>query len=362
MKILFVWAAAEFSIMDVARGYRDAFVRAGHDVADFRLYERYKFIEASLNNTGARAQLNTGHAFEMEVSKIASEGVIVEAMKRKPDLVFIVSALGFHPNGLWLLKTWNEQLQAGGDPGFKIAVLFTESPYEDKPQANFASLCPAMTVFCNDKTSAIARGWNYLRHAHDPRVHRPVEPDVEQACDVLMIGTGWPERQQLFEAIDWTGINLRLAGIWPGLRGDDCVSPLKDVYREGCIDNEHTPPIYCAAKVNVNIHRAGLTAYSVGPRVIELAACGAYQVTDYRPELDDLFETAGGGLGIDTFSTPQELEAVIRAALADPGMRHARAAFQRSRVARDTFDQRLTEIFRVLGCEADARVAPLLAV
>lgn len=365
MRVLFVWTAAEFSIMDVARGYRDAFVRAGHDVVDFRLYERFKFIEASMRNSNVRETLHAArpddpNLFEMEVSKIATETVIIEAMKMKPDLVFIVSALGFHPNGLWLLKTWNEQLQAS-EPGFKCAVLFTESPYEDKGQANFASIYPAMTVFCNDKFSAAKHGWHYLRHAHDPLIHRPVAPDEEKACDVLMIGTGWPERQAFFEAIDWTGINLRIAGLWPGLHGDDCESPLKPYYVFGCIDNEHTPALYCGAKVNLNMHRRSDVAYSVGPRVIELAACGAYQLTDYRLELDDLFPSVGGELWIDTFETSFELSERIRFALANPEWRRIMAEKQRAAVVSETFDHRLVEIFRVLGCEAETRVAPLLA-
>jgi spore maturation protein CgeB len=87
--------------------------------------------------------------------------------------------------------------------------------------------------------------------------------------------------------------------------------------------------------VNISVHRSqryadGVRviddgeAYSAGPRTWELAACEAFQVSDYRQEIADVF-----GDAIPFYDTPKELEVLLRRAIDDPVWRQEQAARQR---------------------------------
>ena len=317
MRILFVWSSAEFSTWDVARGYRNALERQGyHEIKDYRLYARMKYHADALGKKGENIDL---------LSRVSSENILVEALKHRADVVFIVSAMALHPDAVWLLR----QVK------IKTVVLFTESPYNDAQQREFHAVYPEMTCLVNERTSA-TDGWGYLAHAYDHIIHVPT-PASEPPCDVLMIGTLWSERIQFLEQIDWTGINLRLIGTWvaPPCPQD---SPLGKFYEDGCVRNADTPGCYASAKICLNIYRAHPTAESLNPRAYELAACGAFQLTDWRAEQPEVF---GESLGPSvTFKSPEELEEKIRWFLAHPQERETVARQARERVHGHTFDTR----------------------
>lgn len=322
MRILFVWPSADFSVSDVARGYRAAFIRQGHEIRDYELARRILYHRRAV-----------GEAFREDpraVSKQACETILVEAIYHRADLVVIVAGLYFHPVGLQLLR-WG---------GFRTAAFFTESPYEDENQVEWCAHDPEMTVFTHEEMSAVRYGWRYLPHAFDPAIHHPRQPSPAEACDVLMIGTGWPERQQFLEAVDWMGIRLVIRGLWSGISP---ASPLYPFYREGCIDNAQVPALYASAAICLNFHRAHPDAVSLNPRAYELAACGAFQVSDWRRDVDRVF-----GGAVPTFETPQQLEQQIRRYLAQPAERQRLAAEARARVSRDTFDERAAVLMAAL--------------
>jgi spore maturation protein CgeB len=331
MKILFVWTAAQFSVLDVARGYRLALAKAGHDVVDYRLSRRIMYHARALGETKAK---DIGL-----VARLASENVLLEAIRNQVDVVVIIAAIYFHPDGIWFLARC----------AFPTIVVFTESPYCDGKQVDFAQVHPKMLCGTNERTSAARYGWTYLRPAYDPDVHKPVDPDPEQACDVLMIGTGWKERIRLLEGVDWTGIKLRLLGFWKsaGFVGKD--SPLAPFIEEKAVSNSDVPRYYASAKICLNSHRAGDGAESVNPRVVEAAACGAFQLSDARAEMTEHFqwgETAWPSTApvIPTFDDSKGLEILIRTYLADDDRRRSHATQARKCVQGETFDVRVATL------------------
>lgn len=343
MKVLFCWPAAEFSVSDVARGYRKALVAAGHDIRDYNISARMRYHAKAL---GEKAEdLAT-------VSKQASETILLEAMYHGADLVFIVSALIFHPVAIALLRMAR----------VPTAILHTESPYEDDKQAEWNAANENIWSFTHDSFSAETRGWGYLPHAYDPGIHRPTrsslwiddarqvhthfenDPEPGYESDVLFIGTGWQERISFFESIDWTGINLRLLGLWPALSE---TSPLRRFYTEGCVDNEEAVKYYRSAKICLNFHRAHPDARSLNPRGYELAATGAFTLTDVRSDGVKLF---GGSQ--PTFSTAEDLSSLVRKYLADPEARRRCAVQARACVKHETFDTRVATLFATLQSAA----------
>ena len=83
-----------------------------------------------------------------------------------------------------------------------------------------------------------------------------------------------------------------------------------------------TAALYRAAKIGLNLHRSSATygrnmprilhAESMNPRAYELAATQSFQISDWRPEVQETFVGA-----VPTFQSAAELERLIRA-LSEP--------------------------------------------
>ena len=321
MKILLAWAAAPFSIRDVTTGLRGALIRADHDVRDYRLDNRLELMTRAFPEA-----LQQGH----EICRMATENVLAEATYHEADLVVVTSGLSFHEIGLWLLDRY----------GIQTAVVLTESPYADAAQKAWVSRYPALHVFTQERTSAAKYGWHYLPAAYDPTFHKPTEPDQDETCDVLFVGTGWQERQTLFKGVDWSGIHVRMRGLFPCMTDE---SPLKPFYEEGCISNAELPRAYAACKIALNPYRHDDVAESMNPRAYELAACGVFQLSDARAESTELF-----GSSVPTYRTAAELEALIRYYLDHPLERQAKADAARALVQGQTFDRRVADIMKIV--------------
>lgn len=334
MRVLFVWSAAEWSVFDVARGFHDALVAAGHEVYNYRLYNRIEFAARGLYGLPGKLSEN-----QPLISRLACEGLVVEALANEVEVIILASAVAVHPNGVIIAKR----------AGFPVAVLHTESPYEDENQAEFSQWCDV--TFTHERFSAERYGWHYLPHAYDPAVHHPVRRDKRKVpiltangksstCDVLMLGTGWPERTDLLAAIDWTGIDLRILGVWPDIKKGH---PLERFYTNGVVDNKAAPRLYAASKICLNFHRNHPRAESLNPRAYEIAACGGFQLSDPRAEVGEIF-----GDSVPTFTNAAELQHQIRHYLAHPAERKAMAERARLQVQGHTFTVRAAEMINVI--------------
>ena len=317
-----VHASADFSTADVGHGYLRALRRQGHDVEEFRTTNRIKFFALGLMQSPDPKLADD----QLLVSRLACEGIVVEALRHRAELVVVTAGGGIHPDGLELLNR----------AGFPIAVVFTESPYEDEHQLTYARHCGH--VFCNDAVSARRYGWTWLPPAYDAEVHQPYPFDPKEACDVLIIGSGWPERQELLEQINWRGIDLRIRGYWPGIRSR---SKLRSRYEAVIIENREAARMYSSAKICLNFHRFDPRAETLNPRAYELAACGAFQISDWRPGLVEVF-----GESVPSYHQPAELERLIRHYLRDEGARRMMAEHQRRQVLEGghTFDDRAARL------------------
>jgi spore maturation protein CgeB len=328
LRILFVDTAVDISIADSARGYLGAIKRQGHDVYHFRTSARIRFAVAALKGSG-NEELTKDFSL---ISRMASEMIVVEALKHRADLIVVSSGLGLHQDGLELLTR----------AGFPIALILTESPYEDGHQERAARHCGH--VFTNDLASATTHpDWHYLASAYDPEYHHPFPHDPEEDIDVLFVGTGWPERQTLLEGVNWDGINLRIMGMWPGM---DEASPLWPFLFDAQVSNDETARLYSSAKIAVNHHRADPKAVSLNPRGYELGGCGVFQISDWRPEIGDVY-----GSTVPTYRDSAELEKAIRGALSwTPQTLKSKSIKQRERLiaGKHTFDDRAAQLISII--------------
>ena len=344
MKIFYVWSAARYAVHDVATGYATAFERAGHDVHHFRLYTRLEWYASASAAVGEPDTRETVGRFV----KVCSDLMVAEFLRhgQDADMIFIVSGIALHPDVLWMLKQMKRTIP--------VAILLTESPYVDDAQHYLAQFCDV--VFTTERVSAEKYGWHYLRHAYEPAVHHTGAADADLACDVVMIATGFQDRLRVMEAIDWGNIDFRLMGNWPEIDDSGAGHPLYRYYNPTIVPNERAVDWYRAATISLNLHRKGAHAESANPRTYELAACGAFQLASWRPEIEEIF-----GDSVAMFQTPQDLQRLMYYWL-NPGTEQERkdkAERSRQLVQGETFDARASE---VLSCVVSKPQAALAAV
>ncbi|MCC7372530.1 MAG: glycosyltransferase [Chloroflexi bacterium] len=346
LRLLLVHPGADWSTADVFDGYRAALLDLGHTAAAFNLHVRLARADAWLTWNWRRAGKPDPKPSRGDVYYLAGCDVVSAALQGNVDWVVIFTGSYLHPDTLVQLRR----------AGRRVALVLTESPYEDDWQRRIIPY--ADVVFTNERASVNALRTTtpnvyYLPHAYDPARHRPDladDPDVP-AHDVVFVGTGFPERLEALAAVDWTGIDLGLYGTYELLGSR---SKLRQYVRDGVIDNARAAALYRKAKIGLNLYRQSVTchresprilgAQSMNPRAFELAACGAFQISDARAEVAEVF----GGL-VPTFTDPAELGALVRRWLADDAGRAAIRAAVPERIARSTFAHRAAQVAAFLA-------------
>jgi len=333
LSLLMINPGASYATMDVHTGYRDALRALGHTVREYHLDQRIDDVGLYLKSVYRRKRLGAPPS-ALILTKACAD-IIPQALYHHVDGVVIVSAMYLHPDTLVLLRR----------AGIPTALLLSESPYDDAFQSRIVPY--ADVVFTNERTSVpVLRHANpnthYLPHAHDPAKHR-ADPQPGDAAvpahDVLFIGSMFEERANLLGAVDWTGLDF-------GLYGECGILPSRHRLRKhikgGIVANAVAAALYRKARIAINLYRTSRGfgvgvehidhAESLSPRMVELAACGAFTVSERRAEGDEVF-----GWMVPTFSTPQELGDRIRHYLDRPDERAALAARLPGCVADRTF-------------------------
>jgi spore maturation protein CgeB len=344
MKLLLVHPGASFSTHDVYAGYRDALRAQGHTLREYLLDARIDEAGAFLTFRHRRAKLGRPPA-KLIVGKACAD-IVGHALYHAVDWVLIFSAMYCDPDMLVMLRR----------AGVRVALIFSESPYDDEPQARVAPV--ADIVFTNERASVpVLRRANsnthYLPHAHDPDRHRPADAgDDVPEHEVLFVGTLFQERIDLLSAVDWSGIDL-------GLYGHFSLLPsrhrLRRYVQGGIVDNATTAALYRRAKIGLNLYRtscgfgrdaprlAAGQAESLNPRAYELAACGAFHLSDHRAEIPEIF-----GPLVPTFASVEELARLVRVYLAREDWRRDVARRLPATVAAHTYAARAESLVSTL--------------
>lgn len=348
MKILTIHPGASYSTADVYNGIVKALGRQGHEVFRYNLDGRIESSGAYLHYH-RRREMRRGREMPRilpaHVLLHAAQDVLARALWNDVDMVLVISGMYLHPDYMLLMRK----------AGLQVGVLLTESPYDDERQGPFIET--ASIVWTNERGSVnYLRQWNanvfYLPHAFDPDLHAPAaQEDTLPAHDALFIGTGFQERVEMLEGADWSGIDLGLYGTWElvGKR-----HPLRPHIYDCVIPNATAAQMYQKSKINLNIYRTSkgfgkraprvTDAESLNPRALELAACGAFTLSDARAEVTEVF----GDL-VPTFRDGAELEALVRRYLADPDERARIAGALPQAVAGWTFDARAAQMMTDLA-------------
>ena len=306
----------------MARGWTAGLREIGVQVAEFDL--------SSALLWHAMAEIEGERYYDRETAIRAVTMLLLgEVYTIDPDVVFIVHGADVDAE---LIK----QLRC------KVVFILTECPYENEGQAVMCAASEPDLILLNDPADAavfdtIAPAF-YVPHAYDPKVHYPDDGPAEFDCS--FVGSGFDNRIRFLEAVDWSGIDMALAGMWVNVKPG---SPLDDFVvhedRAECLDNAMTAELYRRSRTSFSLYRtdshgehSSADGWAVSPRETELAATGTWFARQAgRGESDELFPM------LPTYSTPAELGDVIRGALAHDDLRAGAADAARAAVGDRTF-------------------------
>jgi spore maturation protein CgeB len=200
----------------------------------------------------------------------------------------------------------------------------------------------------------------YVPTGCDPVMHRPLELSVSERAqygsDVSFAGAAYPNRVATFEAL--IDFNFKLWGLF--WESSPLLQPL--IQKAGRpFTTEEMLKVFSASAISLNLHSyndsACIDPYAdfFNPRLFELAACEAFQLTDERPGLEEMFVV---GREIVTFKDPADLRRKVAFYLAHPDERKEIAHRARERALRDhTYDRRLAEMLTYMHAHAGDRLA-----
>lgn len=351
-RALLVRPGPNFSVSDVADGWKQGLLANGYDVLEYNTDER-------LTHFGSSYRLNAQNRYELAIpDDQAVTWLAMEPLKGFlfdwwPDLVVVIS-------GFFWMEHLTKVIQGRG---MKLVFVFTESPYQEDTQFERASDGCDLAVL-NDPTHLdryrdAGIPVTYVPHSYRPTLHYPAPAAAGYESDVCFVGTGYPSRIEFLERVDWSGIDLALCGNWASftdahplaqhVRGitDKVRSDRFPVY-ELCIDNRDTVRWYRGAKASLNLYRREADrpelsdGWSMGPREVELSATGCFFLTEARPENRQVLPF------VPTFASPDECGELLRWFLARPDARADIVARARAAVAEWTLERRVADVLRLV--------------
>lgn len=186
---------------------------------------------------------------------------------------------------------------------------------------------------------------HYLPEACNPLWHRRIQPTEadrkKYGCDLCTASNMYYYRARMLEIFEDYDMK-----IWGKSFPSWLKSPLRSRYPGVYVAELEKAKAFNSAKIVLNTMHFG-EILSVNCRLFEAAGCGAFQITDDKPVLSDLFEPEQE---IVTFCTRAELKAKVDHYLSHPEERQKIADRAYARAHREhTYEHRLNRMFEILG-------------
>jgi len=279
-----------------------------------------------------------------------------QAEELKPDAVIVL-------NGVHLLPDdFLEQIDAVRRMGIKTIVWFVDDPYVTDDTVKLSLHYDY--VFTHERScvrlyeSIGCSSVHHLPLAAHFGTFSPKPVARIYNSDICFIGTGFPNRIELFDQIApyLQKRNVVIVGaLWNRMANFKLIQRF--------LVKEYVPVpesalYYNGAKIVINLHRApGISpenrnaidwpAESINPRTFDMSACGTLQLTDERSELRELYNV---GSELDVYRDAKDLLDKIDYYLShdDERLRIAARGYRRTR-AQHTFDSRITKMLEIIG-------------
>lgn len=329
--------------LPVAGYSASALKKLGHQV-DYVDNSRYNNIFQVIPEITSE-KTHQDHLRSMFISFL-SEATIARCAEFKPDLVFALAQAPLTEESLRKLK----------ENRIPTAFWFVE---DFRFMNYWERIAPLYDYFFTiqrgqffERLAEIdVRNFSYLPLAASPDSHKKVELKREEVDiyggDISFVGAPYHNRKYFF-----TGLLDFDFKIW-GDGWNVGLPLLRHVQRGGLwIDTEESVKIFNASKININLHSStyheGVNPYGdfVNPRTFEIAACGCFQLVDYRFEMSELFNI---GKEIICFKDLNDARVKIRYFLNNPDERAEIAARGMERVLKEhTYSHRMEQMLEFI--------------
>lgn len=286
------------------------------------------------------------HKLKQELLRLLGETILARVRDFKPDLVF---ALAQSPLAPPLLQALKAEVPL-------VAYWFVE---DFQVLTYWQDLAPAVDVFFTLQKEPFfselkrrgVKNYACLPLAADLEAYHPLDLSPEEkrrfGAALAFVGAGYYNRRQFFQGL--TDFDFK---IW----GSEWVlnSPLGPHIQNQAarVSEEDSVKIFNASRINLNLHsspfHAGINPQGdyLNPRVFDLAACGAFQLVDWRSQLPEFFTP---DKELATFTSLAEAREKISYYLAHEDERLRLAAAARERVLREhTYAHRLATALEII--------------
>lgn len=329
-RVLLCHPGPDFSVHDVFNGWRDGLTAKGAKVLTYNLHDRLAFYDHAWIRVG-EAEFRKALPDPEAVAEHAVNGLAATLYKTRPDVLVVVS--GF--------MIPHQLLDLARRDGVTVVAIHTEQPYETGREAEFAQHADVNIVNDPVNLDRFPEGSWYQPHCYRPELHHPGTPDPDLRADLAFVGTGFESRMAFFSqmAPRVRDLTVLLAGNWQRLDEHSLLRKWLAHDVDKCLDNTDTADVYRSATVGLNLYRrehqddGHAHGWAIGPREVEMAACGMPFLRDPRGEGDELFPHHL------RFTSPAEAAEGLRWWLANPAAREKAADHAREAVADRTFDQ-----------------------
>lgn len=174
-----------------------------------------------------------------------------------------------------------------------------------------------------------------------PKVHRRL-PDEGKPYDICFAGDWGPMREKMLLSLAGD-FKVSIWGPWKKKLGKDSILN-ECIVKDGFFTPDEMAEIFNRSKIVLNLHSwFGNWNYGVNPRLFEANGCGAFQLSDYKEEIPELY---GPDKEIVLYENFDELRQKAAFYLASDGLRSeiAEQGFQRT-AGQHTYAHRLAEMF-----------------
>lgn len=303
-----------------------AFERSGFDTATVNSRTRLYFIERIFLRMSRISVFMEKIAAPVLKSFLDKDNkrYISKVREYKPDIVFIIKGETVYPDTLRVIKNRFKVpcIAYLWDCPFYSHTSHVVDIYRKNNFANGMHLYDHIfshdPYYVDELKARGAKSVSYLPLATDPAQYKEIEMSESEkalfAYDVCFVGSPLPGRMEVLESL--RGFKLGVFGdgwkTWYRIR-------LKKIpeYYKGKAAGEKVLKLYRSSKIVLNIHGPE-AKYGVNTRTFDIPACGAFELTDYKPEMDKLFKP---GEEIVYYKDIGELKRLVKFYLENPEKR-----------------------------------------
>lgn len=270
--------------------------------------------------------------------RIIGTRLLQKTERFKPDFILVDAGNTISPNTLKKIK---EQIK------IPIVNWLLDDPVHHQNWKNVTDSLPLYDcIFVFDPyyipgfIKCGAKRMEYLPPACDTEIYRDAGPDLGKKRDLCFVGTITPRRAEILLHLSNFDLN-----IWTS-NPKSLPRPLnRSRYYKGKVWGEKISRIYNSSKIVINIHHPQ-SIFGTNLKTFEIASSGAFQLVDFKKELENLFKI---GEELICYNNVKELIELIKYYLDQPEKRREIAVKAQKRVQSEhTYIHRFTRMLSII--------------